>query len=1312
VVTKRSTSFTLDDIGAWNTNIAAYTGSATGTPILRTVNTYTPGPDYKTKSLSTTTLSNGLNTQTQYDYDSPWTGKPTSIKQWDYYSGSPSPSPSRETDYTYSYADLQQVTLKENGNQISQTTYAYTSTATATSGVPHHGTAIMPTPYLQSVTQWLNTGGASPVTNYTMDDTGMVTQVLDPNGHASSTNYQCSNSLPYQSTNALGHVTTYGYDCNSGAITSVKDPNDLANGRAGITYQYEAGAGRLQSISYPDGGQKTYSYPSAIEVDTAVIANPDPTINSQDIVDAFGRPSQHVQAGTSTETSYDVNGRVSSVTNPHYSTPSSTDGTTHINSYDGLDRPLTKTQPDNTTLSWSYPGNTVISTDEAGHQWQRTSDAFGRLTKVIEPNNAETDYAYNGFTTTVSQKGVVGVESARPDRIFTTDSLGRTVSVNAPENGTTTYGYDANGNLTLKVDPRGSDVHYDYDALNRLLNITYGWQPCPNRHFIYDQSTGWSGTQMNTIGRLSSAYTDPGSFPVQDYSRSDELFSYDAMGRTIRIASAFPSEAGHAAHELRAAYDLAGDMIRLTYPDGRVVNQSYDGASNLQSVVFDNWNGQHVGYSYVSAASYWPDGSPHTMTLGNGVVQTFDKNNRGQLAGISANAIGPALNATLFAKQFGYTSQTQSANNGNIMQATDLLKANRSQSFGYDQLNRLTSFSTQDATLAQTYSIDSFGNLKQAGTQNFQPIYTTGNRIQDGFGYDGNGNVNTIANPGGGTSYYSFDADDRFSVFNFADYYTYSALGDRVRKDVDNIYTEYQYFNGQVIAERGQDGNWTDYIYANGRKIARADSYDVRIHFTGTTCANCGQQYSQYNFPIASYTIQAGDKIAWRQYQQGAAIPEGGLALAFSDGSFTNWVTTDQDGQTMNADTTENAWHYRVADLSQHAGKTIIAGWINANAFGGSGNWEEWFSDIVFIRTDGTVVPIYHRQPNVSYTFSASSGITNPTFEINTAPNLGWEPKNNTTYYIADQVGSTQMTLTGGGWPISTTTFYPFGQEASTNSDPNHYRFASLERDGESGLDHATFRDYSSTQGRWMSPDPYLGSYDFANPQSFNRYSYVGNMPLIAIDPSGLSFEYDPVNGCWDDWDVSTNSLTLSGCTNSVPINGVNTGGGVGAGSGSSGGGGSHGNRSSKVNIANCASSFAQKTSIAGGLNNLGIGNKGGVGGFLTNALGGNAVSGIIDLFRNGGSLTDIAFSGTRLGMPGASDRLEKGISGVVQDATAAGFHSVISTGGELTTLTGTASTVGLTAGEYATGVGELKFGYDALTYLGATAGCALNIIR
>lgn len=37
-----------------------------------------------------------------------------------------------------------------------------------------------------------------------------------------------------------------------------------------------------------------------------------------------------------------------------------------------------------------------------------------------------------------------------------------------------------------------------------------------------------------------------------------------------------------------------------------------------------------------------------------------------------------------------------------------------------------------------------------------------------------------------------------------------------------------------------------------------------------------------------------------------------------------------------------------------------------------------------------------------------------------------------------------------------------------------------------------------------MSPDPYSGSIDMSNPQSFNRYSYVLNSPLRYTDPLGL----------------------------------------------------------------------------------------------------------------------------------------------------------------------------------------------------------------
>ena len=61
------------------------------------------------------------------------------------------------------------------------------------------------------------------------------------------------------------------------------------------------------------------------------------------------------------------------------------------------------------------------------------------------------------------------------------------------------------------------------------------------------------------------------------------------------------------------------------------------------------------------------------------------------------------------------------------------------------------------------------------------------------------------------------------------------------------------------------------------------------------------------------------------------------------------------------------------------------------------------------------------------------------------------------------------------------------------------------EHDDESNLDHTQFRQLSSVQGRWLSPDPYLGSMDLANPQSLNRYAYVNNGPMNAVDPTGLA---------------------------------------------------------------------------------------------------------------------------------------------------------------------------------------------------------------
>jgi RHS repeat-associated protein len=80
------------------------------------------------------------------------------------------------------------------------------------------------------------------------------------------------------------------------------------------------------------------------------------------------------------------------------------------------------------------------------------------------------------------------------------------------------------------------------------------------------------------------------------------------------------------------------------------------------------------------------------------------------------------------------------------------------------------------------------------------------------------------------------------------------------------------------------------------------------------------------------------------------------------------------------------------------------------------------------------------------------------------------------------------------------------------------------ERDVETGLDYFRARYYSSNLGRFTSPDvPFADQWE-ADPQSWNRYAYVGNNPTNAIDPLGLWKQVDCDNGgqCWQAEDGDT----------------------------------------------------------------------------------------------------------------------------------------------------------------------------------------------
>jgi RHS repeat-associated protein len=76
----------------------------------------------------------------------------------------------------------------------------------------------------------------------------------------------------------------------------------------------------------------------------------------------------------------------------------------------------------------------------------------------------------------------------------------------------------------------------------------------------------------------------------------------------------------------------------------------------------------------------------------------------------------------------------------------------------------------------------------------------------------------------------------------------------------------------------------------------------------------------------------------------------------------------------------------------------------------------------------------------------------------------------------------------------------PWGGETnrSWNQTRQPHKFPSYERDGN-GSDDAQARRYHGYWNRFSQPDPFDGSYDLSNPQSFNRYSYVQNDPVNFI---------------------------------------------------------------------------------------------------------------------------------------------------------------------------------------------------------------------
>lgn len=123
-------------------------------------------------------------------------------------------------------------------------------------------------------------------------------------------------------------------------------------------------------------------------------------------------------------------------------------------------------------------------------------------------------------------------------------------------------------------------------------------------------------------------------------------------------------------------------------------------------------------------------------------------------------------------------------------------------------------------------------------------------------------------------------------------------------------------------------------------------------------------------------------------------------------------------------------------------------------------------------------------------------------------------------YVQQDWQGSVRAVTNSNGFVVARTDHQAFGDDVGygvgQRSIEQGYSVGKVarqgygltERDDATGLDHTWFRKNENKAGRWTSPDPYNGSMNLSDPQSFNRYSYVRGDPANLVDPSGLLYAF------------------------------------------------------------------------------------------------------------------------------------------------------------------------------------------------------------
>ena len=683
------------------------------------------------------------------------------------------------------------------------------------------------------------------------------------------------------------------------------------------------------------------------------------------------------------------------------------------------------------------------------------------LKRIIQDNKAKVTYTYDDWhnvKTATTEEGIV--------YSFDYDDYGNNTSVSIEYDGgkiTSSAYYTTDGNrLDYTVDALGKMTKYSYNAATNVLE----WVEAPNdseatrTNYTYDDmyrvatvSANVAGLSEGTALTATYGYTDDLLTSITTGSTT-YTFNYGdfAQRSSIQIGTQTLASYEYNQYEL-TDNDVSNDnnyLNRLVYGNGNVIEYTYD------------------KYGRLAAQAYKANGD---ATTGDTVTYKYD--NSGGLS-------------TVIDSSSGITTKYFYDVTDRLMKYTETgTDFNHSVAYTYDNLNNLTSLEEKinDLTLTSNYTYDSDNRVIKV---------ENGSAVRD-YTYDGYGRLDRRVTSSGTTTYLTEDF-----VFHTSGGNDTGQLKSQHFTTADrNISYSYTYDGNGNIASVTESATsprasipsvtTTTYVYDSQNQLIRENN-EMASKTWVWTYDNAGNITSRTEYEYSVDTL--GEPLDTVVY--GYTDPDWGDLL------------TSYDGKTITYDNicnplTDGTWTYTWEHGRQLATMT-----------NGTTTWTYSY-DVNGMRTsrsNGTTTYTYVYNGGLLSQMTVGTDVL--TFSYDTSGTPMTVTYNDVVYYYVTNVqGDVIAILDSNGSAVVGYTYDAWGKllvesdlDGIGRINPLLYRGYVYDR--ETKLYYLVSRYYSSSLGRFISPDGYastgqglLGS---------NMFAYCGNNPVNRKDSSGNSW--------------------------------------------------------------------------------------------------------------------------------------------------------------------------------------------------------------